>query len=669
MGRERPPPRPRRRLDPVAGEAGGPSPAGRGTSAVRVDRAVHRRTARRVAPEATRSTTAALATPATVDQGAASVTLAKGRDAANRTTETRAARTSQPGRPSSVAASGGTPIPASQPPTRASVPAAMAGGTSGTTTRLTSGARIARRPNPARTTGSVAASAANEMPRLSASQPGSRPPRQPTEPVRDRGGPGDEARRREHGQLEARIGDRGRIRQQEQDDGPAERDDGRARAARLAGDQGDRGHDGRPNDGRRGACGDRVGDDRDQGGDGPAAAAESTSEERGHHRRHDRDVPARDRDDVAHPGGRERGREVAVDPVAEADEDPGGEAGLGLGQRPGQGVARGPPQALDRARRGPVAAESLERPCPQRRGDADPAQVRAVAAVVGRESLEAPADDDAIVRRDLGIAGQRGGDAKAGRVAGSVPRRARASRSAARRAASRRSRRRRPTVRRRRGSPRAEPVSRRGPAGRAIAARADGQALRAGAAPTAPAHGGPERLPRRARAGSERGGRRAPSRSPERRPAQGGDDRSNREPAAPRDGGPTRGRHRTTTRSRSFSNVDGPTSFRVRRSSTEANGRSSRAAMILAAVTGPMPGRESSSAAVARLRSTGPAADPPAAAACPRQSRRPPVRPEAGSGRRARGRRSGRRRSRAPRGSAGPTPGPRRPAAHSRPPR
>ena len=55
------------------------------------------------------------------------------------------------------------------------MPAAIAGATSGTTSRFTIGDRIARRPNDTRMIGSVAACAAIDTPRLSASQWGSRP--------------------------------------------------------------------------------------------------------------------------------------------------------------------------------------------------------------------------------------------------------------------------------------------------------------------------------------------------------------------------------------------------------------------------------------------------------------------------------------------------------------
>ena len=71
----------------------------------------------------------------------------------------------------------------------------------------------------------------------------------------------------------------------------------------------------------------------------------------------------------------------------------------------------------------------------------------------------------------------------------------------------------------------------------------------------------------------------------------------------------------TVTRSLRLANVFSPTSFLVRRSSTTANGCCSREAMILVAVTGPIPGSASSSPAVARFRSTG--AVPPAFEAAP----------------------------------------------------
>ena len=121
-------------------------------------------------------------------------------------------------------------------------------------------------------------------------------------------------------------------------------------------------------------------------------------------------------------------------------------------------------------------------------------------------------------------------------------------------------------------------------------------------------------------AGSSRDARRPPPRHEEpgtgerqtgdaHRPADdrdrpGGGDRPDRQPAA--------ARHvsEPSPAASSCSNVFSPTSLRVRRSSTVANGASSRAAMILAAVTGPIPGSASSSELVARFRSTRPPAPP-----------------------------------------------------------
>ena len=63
-----------------------------------------------------------------------------------------------------------------------------------------------------------------------------------------------------------------------------------------------------------------------------------------------------------------------------------------------------------------------------------------------------------------------------------------------------------------------------------------------------------------------------------------------------------------TTSGRIASNLAGPMPRTASRSSTEANGPlASRWSTIACAVAGPMPGSRSSSAAVARLRSTGPA--------------------------------------------------------------
>ena len=115
------------------------------------------------------------ATAAKASNGGASVRLAKGTDAAPSTIASTIRNTTQPGAASTAPTNAGAPANTNPPPARATSPTAMAGATSGTTARLTSGARIARRPNETSTIGSVAAWAANETPRLSASQCGSRP--------------------------------------------------------------------------------------------------------------------------------------------------------------------------------------------------------------------------------------------------------------------------------------------------------------------------------------------------------------------------------------------------------------------------------------------------------------------------------------------------------------
>jgi len=61
----------------------------------------------------------------------------------------------------------------SPPEMNATAPAAMAGGTSGTATRLTAGATTASRPKIARAIGSVDACAASDIARLSRMEPGS----------------------------------------------------------------------------------------------------------------------------------------------------------------------------------------------------------------------------------------------------------------------------------------------------------------------------------------------------------------------------------------------------------------------------------------------------------------------------------------------------------------
>ena len=112
---------------------------------------------------------------AAVSNGGSSVVLANGRAAANCTIATRIRRITQPGAASTAPTASGRPARTAAPPARATSPTAIAGATRGTTARLTIGDRIASLPNDTRTIGRVAAWAAKETPRLSASQRGIRP--------------------------------------------------------------------------------------------------------------------------------------------------------------------------------------------------------------------------------------------------------------------------------------------------------------------------------------------------------------------------------------------------------------------------------------------------------------------------------------------------------------
>ncbi len=123
---------------------------------------------------------------ARLSHGATSSRLASGSPAPIRTTPTIAAYRPHAGSPTIVATTGGMPASTVIPITSASAPVAIAGGTSGTTSRFTSGATSESRPNMNSTTGVVAAWAANETPRISAihrrGREGSAPARRAVKP-------------------------------------------------------------------------------------------------------------------------------------------------------------------------------------------------------------------------------------------------------------------------------------------------------------------------------------------------------------------------------------------------------------------------------------------------------------------------------------------------------
>ncbi len=103
--------------------------------------------------------------------------LASGSVAASRTIPISKPSTSAPGMPRIDATIPGPPSAAAAPPARASVPVAIASGTSGTTARFVIGERGATRPKANRTRGSVAAWAASEIPRPSRIHLGTQPAR------------------------------------------------------------------------------------------------------------------------------------------------------------------------------------------------------------------------------------------------------------------------------------------------------------------------------------------------------------------------------------------------------------------------------------------------------------------------------------------------------------
>ncbi len=183
--------------------------------------------------------------------------------------------------------------------------------------------------------------------------------------------PGDEPSGRGGRQGEPRVGDEPRCGDEQADDRPAQRRGGAPAPARLTGEEDDAGHDRGPQHRRRCAGQDRVADDREEHRQ-RASTARPGPKEGCDRRGHDRDVPARDGHDVAHAGRREGRSQVAVDAIAQPDQDPGRESGLRLRQGVGQGLVAGPADGLDRRRpahrlrpgsRGPSPAASRRLRC------------------------------------------------------------------------------------------------------------------------------------------------------------------------------------------------------------------------------------------------------------------------------------------------------------------
>ena len=85
-----------------------------------------------------------------------------------------------------------------------------------------------------------------------------------------------------------------------------------------------------------------VGEDRHGSENRPASPPEAAGEG-GKRRRHDRDVPAGNRDDVARARRREIGGEVTIDAVTQPDQDARGKARLRLRDRAIETGRRGAP--------------------------------------------------------------------------------------------------------------------------------------------------------------------------------------------------------------------------------------------------------------------------------------------------------------------------------------
>ena len=246
----------------------------------------------------------------------------------------------------------------------------MAGVTSGTTTRFTAGEMSASRPNEASTTGSVAACAARETPRLSLNQRGSRPRvRRSSRSVSGVAHATSPAVASVDSWNPASLTSAGSASSSRN----AARPSAAACPAASAGLPGEEDHPGHrtgTEHGWRGPGEHDVRDDRDGGDDRSSSTPEPTGHrpDRG---RHDRDVPARDRDDVTDAGGREVGRDLPVDAIAQADEDARGEPRLGFGEDAGQQLAGiAAPTLQQRAwidRAAPAPPSNGRRGCPTRR--------------------------------------------------------------------------------------------------------------------------------------------------------------------------------------------------------------------------------------------------------------------------------------------------------------
>ena len=230
----------------------------------------------------------------------------------------------------------------------------------------------------------------------------------PVEPRGQRRRPRDQAGGRQRRQLEAGVADERRVGDEQEHRRPRECRRSSAGATGFARQQDDARHGASTHDRGRGASERDIGDDRDHRQD-RSTPPTHPSGQGGDRRGHDRDVPARDRDDVADAGRREGGGQVAVDPVAKTDQDPGGQPGLRFGQdrrQRGRRRESGGPDRLDRTRRRVLDRHRSRGQCADR---PDPLEVLTVRR--GGTRSDGSLDRQAVARHDLRVRGQRRGDA------------------------------------------------------------------------------------------------------------------------------------------------------------------------------------------------------------------------------------------------------------------
>jgi len=233
----------------------------------------------------------------------------------------------------------------------------------------------------------------------------------PGEAARQRRAPGQDPGRRQDRQAEAGVADPGRVEEQQRRHRPAQGRGRRPGTAELAREQRDTRHDAGADHGRRGPDERDVDDDR-QGGENGSAAPPKPACDGAEGGRDDRDVPARDRDDVARPGGREVRRQLPIDTVPQPDQHAGRQAGLGLGHRPRQALGRDPAHVLERRAQGVLGGQDREALGAKRADRADPGEIGAV--VIGRRRADPTAELDVVTRNHRREPGQGRRDQRGG---------------------------------------------------------------------------------------------------------------------------------------------------------------------------------------------------------------------------------------------------------------